>query len=220
MIGEVDQSLYVEKCEPLVCSDIIFALLNDAFNRTEPIVYGFTIEARKFNTDIDKRKENERVEVIGRACIAKEMTIELLQEIQNKVELLEQMETQAYSSGVNFYESASKVRFLMCRLKVQSNNLTKSAQVIDLALEKFGQHIDNDIQSYNSDLNNIMKVFTFISVSFLPQTVMGSLFGMNVPVPFMTSEENTSIVPWLTVVGISIFFTLLAFGYFRHVKYI
>ena len=93
MIGEVDQSLYVEKCEPLVCSDIIFALLNDAFNRTEPIVYGFTIEARKFNTDIDKRKENERVEVIGRACIAKEMTIELLQEIQNKVELLEQMET-------------------------------------------------------------------------------------------------------------------------------
>lgn len=81
--------MYVEKCEPLVCSDIIFALLNDAFNRTEPIVYGFTIEARKFNTDIDKRKEDERVEVIGRACIAKEMTIELLQEIQNKVELLE-----------------------------------------------------------------------------------------------------------------------------------
>lgn len=81
--------MYVEKCEPLVCTDIIFALLNDAFNRTEPIVYGFTIEARKFITDIDKRKENERVEVIGRACIAKEMTIELLQEIQNKVELLE-----------------------------------------------------------------------------------------------------------------------------------
>lgn len=65
-----------------------------------------------------------------------------------------------------------------------------------------------------------MKVFTFIAVSFLPQTVIGSLFGMNVPVPYMTSDENTSITPWLVVVGTSCCFTLLAFGYFRHVKYI
>jgi hypothetical protein len=81
MMGRVDTQLYIEVCEPLVCTDIIFALLNDAFNKTEPIVHGFTIEAKKLNTDIDRRKENERVEVIGRACIAKEMTIELLQEI-------------------------------------------------------------------------------------------------------------------------------------------
>lgn len=86
-IGEVD--LFVQNCEALVCTDIIFALLNDAFNKTEPIVYGFTMEAKKLNTDIDKRKENERIEVIGRACIAKEMTIELLQEIKNKSDLLE-----------------------------------------------------------------------------------------------------------------------------------
>jgi Mg2+ and Co2+ transporter CorA len=65
-----------------------------------------------------------------------------------------------------------------------------------------------------------MKVFTFISVSFLPQTVLGSLMGMNVPVPFQTSEGDTNLLPWFGVVGISIFFTLLAFGYFRHVKYI
>jgi hypothetical protein len=44
--------------------------------------------------------------------------------------------------------------------------------------------------------------------------------GMNVPVPFKTSEENTSPGPWLVVVGISVCFTMLAFGYFRHVKYI
>jgi len=29
-----------------------------------------------------------------------------------------------------------------------------------------------------------MKVFTFIAVSCLPFSVLGSLFGMNVPVPF------------------------------------
>ena len=56
--------------------------------------------------------------------------------------------------------------------------------MIDLALDKFGQYIDNDIQTYNKDLNKVMKVFTFIAVSFLPQTVLGSLFGMNVKVPY------------------------------------
>lgn len=40
--------------------------------------------------------------------------------------------------------------------------------MIDLALEKFAQLIDNDIQNYNKELNNVMKVFTFIAVSFLP----------------------------------------------------
>jgi hypothetical protein len=82
--GEVDQSLYLESVDNLLCTDIIFALLNDSLNTTEPIVYGFTVEASKLNSDIDKRKEKERTEVINRACIAKEMTIELLQEIQNK----------------------------------------------------------------------------------------------------------------------------------------
>lgn len=63
--------------EPLLCSDIIFALLNDAFNRTEPIVQGFTGESKALNSDVARRKASERIEVIGRAYIAREMCIEL-----------------------------------------------------------------------------------------------------------------------------------------------
>lgn len=62
-----------------------------------------------------------------------------------------------------------------------------------------------------------MKVFTFLTVSFLPQQIVGALFGMNVPVPMMDAE---TILPWCGVTAVSFFFTLLAFGYFRHVKYI
>ena len=63
--------------EPLLCTDIIFALLNDAFNRTEPIVQGFTGESKALNSDVARRKASERIEVIGRAYIAREMCIEL-----------------------------------------------------------------------------------------------------------------------------------------------
>jgi len=35
-----------------MCSDIIFAVLNDAFNRIEPIVYGFLGESKSLNSDV------------------------------------------------------------------------------------------------------------------------------------------------------------------------
>lgn len=95
--------------------------------------------------------------------------------------------------------------------------MEKSVKTIKLALDKFGQSIDNDIQNYNNDLNKIMKTFTFLTVSFLPQTVIGSLFGMNMPVPM---AEAQTLWPFFSIVAISVFFSVLAFSYFKHVKYI
>ncbi len=44
----------------------------------------------------------------------------------------------------------------------------KSEAVIILALEKYAQYIDHDIENYNRDLNNVMKIFTLIAITFLP----------------------------------------------------
>ena len=60
-------------------------MLNDAFNKIEPIVYGFSNESKSLNSDIVRRGASERIEVIGRAYIAREMTIEVLGEIENKL---------------------------------------------------------------------------------------------------------------------------------------
>lgn len=87
-------------------------MINDGLNRIEPIVYGFNGESLALNTDIEKRKATERMEVIGRAFMAKENTLELLQEIDNKIFFLDQMQVQGYHSGVTLNESTIKVRFL------------------------------------------------------------------------------------------------------------
>lgn len=68
-----------------MCSDIIFALINHVFNKTEPIVEGFTKESKALSADVDHRTSLERLEVLGRAYIAKEMTIELHNELENKL---------------------------------------------------------------------------------------------------------------------------------------
>lgn len=115
-----------------------------------------------------RRKASERIEVIGRAYIAREMCIELQQEIENKLDFLKNVEHLGIRSGVNFYETSIKIRFLQGRLQLQHDMMEKSGAVIVLALEKYAQYIDHDIENYNRDLNNVMKIFTLIAVTFLP----------------------------------------------------
>jgi hypothetical protein len=68
-----------------MCSDIIFALLNHVFNKTEPIVQGFKKESKALSADVDQRTSSERMEVLSRAYNAKEMTIDLHNELENKL---------------------------------------------------------------------------------------------------------------------------------------
>ncbi len=52
-------------------------------------MYGFHSESKALNSDLEKRKTTERMEVVGRAFMAKENTIELMDEIDNKLFFLD-----------------------------------------------------------------------------------------------------------------------------------
>jgi hypothetical protein len=60
---------------------VLFSLLNFTMKRVETTVDQLYKEAIALNTDILKRTLNERFEVLQRAYIAKEMTIDLEQEL-------------------------------------------------------------------------------------------------------------------------------------------
>ena len=85
---------------------------------TEPIVCGFSEESAKLNADTLLRRANERSEVIDRAYIAKELSIELRRELENKYAFLQQMFIFDKRSAVMYYESALKMNVLESRLKV------------------------------------------------------------------------------------------------------
>jgi hypothetical protein len=143
-------------------------MLNYTFNRIEPIVHGFTAESRSLNTDIVRRRANERIEVIGRAYIARETAVELQSEIKNKLNFLQEILVLDKMCGVIYNETTTKIRFLSREIRLQSEMMEKATAIIELAIEKYHQYIDNDIQKYNEELNIIMRRFTFIAISFLP----------------------------------------------------
>ena len=59
----------------------------------------------------------------------------------------------------------------------------------------------------NLDQNNIMKIFTLVSVLLMPPTLVASFYGMNVPLPFMDSGWAwiAIIVFMVLTVGVVVF---------------
>jgi magnesium transporter len=61
----------------------------------------------------------------------------------------------------------------------------------------------------NLEQNRIMKIFTFVSLLFMPPTVIASIYGMNVNLPIMGGMVDFALimlVMMITVVTVSILF--------------
>jgi Mg2+ and Co2+ transporter CorA len=55
-----------------------------------------------------------------------------------------------------------------------------------------------------------MALFTLFSISCLPASIVGGLFGMNVRVPFQSDGEDT-LKPFLIIVAAVVFTTIALF---------
>lgn len=64
--------------QSIMCTDIIFTVLNIALNKIEPSVTALCSEVQSIANDIGKRKEAERMEVVERTFNAKQGTIDQL----------------------------------------------------------------------------------------------------------------------------------------------
>jgi Mg2+ and Co2+ transporter CorA len=88
--------------ESLTCSDIVFVILSESLNRIEPIVDGFKREAHTLNSIVETISISERTEIIKRGYLAKEMTIELLMETENKLQFFHKIKMDGSKKGANF----------------------------------------------------------------------------------------------------------------------
>ncbi len=65
---------------------------------------------------------------------------------------------------------------------------------------------DSTAALVNTLTNDVVRVLTVITVIFLPLTLIASLFGMNVPLPY---SENTVALPLILLVMFAILVVLV-----------
>ena len=90
---------------------------------------------------------------------------------------------------------------LQSRFNVILQDITSLINHANFSFERLEYLQETVLGLINLDQNNIMKIFTLVSVLLMPPTLVASFYGMNVPLPFMNRN--------LTWLGLLLFMLLL-----------
>ena len=90
---------------------------------------------------------------------------------------------------------------LQSRFSVILQDITSLINHANFSFERLEYLQETVLGLINLDQNNIMKIFTLVSVLLMPPTLVASFYGMNVPLPFMNRN--------LTWLGLLLFMLLL-----------
>ena len=92
------------------------------------------------------------------------------------------------------------------------SNLDNTENIIERKIEltksNFHLIIDTKTSDASSALNNQMRMFTLLSLMFLPLNVITGMWGMNCKVPFIVDEAD-NLNAFYTLTAIMIFFVML-----------
>ena len=76
---------------------------------------------------------------------------------------------------------------LQSRFSVILQDITSLINHANFSFERLEYLQETVLGLINLDQNNIMKIFTLVSVLLMPPTLVASFYGMNVPLPFQDS---------------------------------
>ena len=113
----------------------------------------------------------------------------------------------------NLLKSDKYPRDLQGRFNVILQDITSLINHADFSFERLEYLQETVVGLINLEQNNIMKVFTLVSVLLMPPTLVASFYGMNVPLPFMDKWWA-----WLVLLGFMLLTVAFVLYIFRRKK--
>ena len=113
----------------------------------------------------------------------------------------------------NLLKSDKYPRDLQGRFNVILQDITSLINHADFSFERLEYLQETVVGLINLEQNNIMKIFTLVSVLLMPPTLVASFYGMNVPRPFMDKWWA-----WLVLLGFMLLTVAFVLYIFRRKK--
>ena len=113
----------------------------------------------------------------------------------------------------NLLKSDKYPRDLQRRFNVILQDITSLINHADFSFERLEYLQETVVGLINLEQNNIMKIFTLVSVLLMPPTLVASFYGMNVPLPFMDKWWA-----WLVLLGFMLLTVAFVLYIFRRNK--
>jgi magnesium transporter len=113
----------------------------------------------------------------------------------------------------NLLKSYKYPRDLQRRFNVILQDITSLINHADFSFERLEYLQETVVGLINLEQNNIMKIFTLVSVLLMPPTLVASFYGMNVPLPFMDKWWA-----WMALLGLMLLTVAAVLFIFRKKK--
>ena len=113
----------------------------------------------------------------------------------------------------NMLKSDKYPRELQARFSVIHQDITSLINHADFSFERLEYLQETVVGLINLEQNNIMKIFTLVSVLLMPPTLVASFYGMNVPLPLMDKWWA-----WLLLLGVMLLTVGVVLYIFRRKK--
>ena len=100
-------------------------------------------------------------------------------------------------------------RDVYTKLGVINKDIGSLINHTNFSFERLDYLLNTVVGLINLEQNRIMKVFTLVSLLLMPPTLIASIYGMNIKLPFM--ESNSAFLILIGIMLVSIVITLVVF---------
>ena len=123
-----------------------------------------------------------------------------------------------YEKIVNSGLASKELKYLIRHLVSRMSNLNNTESIIDRKLEltksNFHLIIDTKTSDASTALNKQMRMFTLLSLMFLPLNVITGMWGMNWKVPFFVDDMD-NLNAFYSLTAIMVFFIISCFTFYK-----
>lgn len=155
---------------------LLYNLLDRLMVETYSLIMRIGIDVENINIDIFSKKATK---VLEHLSITRKNLISINTSFKPQLRVFHQFE----SGGIKGYEEDMEDYW--------GNILDQYQKMFDL-VEDYGELVEGLSKTFDSlqanRTNEIIKTLTFISTVMLPLTVVSSIYGMNIKLPFMSDE--------------------------------
>ena len=170
----------------LNCEDIIYAIIDEALRKIEPVIIRCDREAHSIRNLSFQLSHLEKSDYIRRIHMAKEDMLKFNMDLNQLKDFYVEIQEKAFQTSRN----QLLVKFLQGRLQNCSYMLEKAIIMLNVSKKTYNTIVEESMLAYQNRVNDIMLALTIFTIMFMPFTVISGLFGMNVRVPWQ-GEDNT-----------------------------
>jgi magnesium transporter len=103
------------------------------------------------------------------------------------------------------------------RLQLMMRDVASIISHTDFSFERLNYLKDTVMGLINIEQNKTTKIFTVASVFFMPATLIASMYGMNIKLPW---DKEAGLLPFAITMGLMIAASAATLGFFRYKKWL